>query len=161
MFWYTAQKDYLTAVESLKRVAKFNGVDFENTFQEARDFLRGKRSKGVQCDFQPLLRLGKICSFYKKKKKEKLILLVLEDIQLLGSKYPDFDMVDLQTTTHKKKTLSERIIEVLIGHHYYPTLSTFYPTDYLHSLILTIYLLLICGLWFAFNLTRHKTHFFY
>jgi hypothetical protein len=67
----------------------------------------------------------------------------------LGSKYPDFDMVDLQATISKKTTLSERIAQVLTGHHYYPTLSTFYPTDFLHSPILTIYLLVMCGLWFV------------
>lgn len=58
MFWYTTQKDYVTAVLSLTKVARFNGIVFEDIFREARDFLRGKRSKGVQCDFQPLLRLG-------------------------------------------------------------------------------------------------------
>jgi hypothetical protein len=60
MFWYTAQKDYVTAVLSLTRIARFNGIDFEHVFSEARDFLRGKRSKGIQCDFQPLLRLGSL-----------------------------------------------------------------------------------------------------
>ena len=58
MFWYTAQKDYVAAVLSLSKVAQFNGIVFEDVFQEGRDFLRGKRSKGIQCDFQPLLRLG-------------------------------------------------------------------------------------------------------
>ncbi len=58
MFWYTAQKDYFTAVLSLTKIATFNGVKFEEVFREAREFLRGKRSKEVQCDFQPLLRLG-------------------------------------------------------------------------------------------------------
>lgn len=57
-FWYTAQKDYLTAVLSLTKIAQFNGVIFEDLFREARNFLRGKRSVGIQCDFQPLLRLG-------------------------------------------------------------------------------------------------------
>ncbi|CAF1215977.1 unnamed protein product [Rotaria sp. Silwood1] len=136
MFWYTTQKDYVTAVLSLTKVARFNGIVFEDVFREARDFLRGKRSKGIQCDFQPLLRL--------------------EDIQLLGSKYPDFDMVDLQATTGKKNTLSQRIVQVLTGHHYYPTLSTFYPTDYLHSSILTIYLLVMCGLWLVSSLTEYS-----
>ena len=58
MFWHTTQKDHITAVMSLTNIARFNGVDFEDKFREARDFLRGKRSKGIQCDFQPLLRLG-------------------------------------------------------------------------------------------------------
>jgi hypothetical protein len=58
MFWYTAQKDYLTAVLSLTKIAQFNGVIFEDVFREARNFLHGKSSKGIQCDFQPLLRLG-------------------------------------------------------------------------------------------------------
>lgn len=58
MFWHTAQKDYLTAVLSLKKIALFNGINFEEVFREARNFIRGKRSVGIQCDFQPLLRLG-------------------------------------------------------------------------------------------------------
>lgn len=58
MFWYTAEKDYTAAVLSLIDIAKFNGVIFEDVFREAQEFLRGKRSKEVQCDFQPLLRLG-------------------------------------------------------------------------------------------------------
>jgi hypothetical protein len=58
MFWYTAQKDYTTAVLSLMEIARFNGVNFEDVFREAREFLRGKCSKEVQVDFQPLLRLG-------------------------------------------------------------------------------------------------------
>jgi len=58
MFWYTSQKDYLTAVLSLKKIAEFNSIIFEDVFNEAKNFLRGKRSVGIQCDFQPLLRLG-------------------------------------------------------------------------------------------------------
>ncbi|CAF1490594.1 unnamed protein product [Adineta ricciae] len=136
MFWYTAQRDYVTAVLSLTKIAVANGINFEERFLEARDFLRGKRSKGIQCDFQPLLRL--------------------EDIQSLGSKYPDFDMVDLQATTSKKKTCTQRIAQVLTGHNYNPTLSTFYPTDFLHSTILTLYLLIMCGLWLVSSLTEYS-----
>lgn len=73
----------------------------------------------------------------------------LEDIKSLGAKYPDFDVVDLQATTGKKTSSTQRILEVITGHHYYPTLSTFYPTDIFHSKILTIYLLVMCGLWFV------------
>ena len=58
MFYYTAEKDYPSAVLSLIDIAKFNGVIFEDVFREAQEFLRGKRSKEIQCDFQPLLRLG-------------------------------------------------------------------------------------------------------
>ena len=58
MFWYTTQKDYVSAVLSLTKIAESNGVAFQDVFREARDFLRGKRSKAIQCDFQPLLRLG-------------------------------------------------------------------------------------------------------
>jgi len=83
-------------------------------------------------------------------------LFLLEDIQSLGSKYPDFDMVDLQATTSKKNTLTQRIVQVLTGHHYYPTLSTFYPTDFLHSSILTTYLLVMCGLWFVSSVTEYS-----
>ncbi|CAF3345485.1 unnamed protein product [Rotaria sp. Silwood1] len=136
MFWYTSQKDYVTAILSLKRISEFNGVVFENVFREAREFLRGKRSKGIQCDFQPLLRL--------------------EDIKGLNEKYPDFDMVDLQTTTGKKTTLSQRILKVITGHHYYPTISTFYPTDFFCSPIVTIYLLIMCGLWLVSSLTEYS-----
>jgi len=71
-------------------------------------------------------------------------------VKSLGSKYPDFDMVDLQVTNNKKNTSTQRILQILTGHHYNPTLSTFYPTDFLHSYILTIYLLVMCGLWFVF-----------
>lgn len=80
----------------------------------------------------------------------------VEDIKLLGSKYPDFDMVDLQATTGKKNSCSQRLVQVLTGHHYYPTLSTFYPTDFLHSKILSIYLLVICGLWFVSSVTEYS-----
>ena len=58
IFWYTSQKDFGTAIVSLTKIAQFNGIIFEDAFREARDFLHGKRSKGIQCDFQPLLRLG-------------------------------------------------------------------------------------------------------
>ena len=58
MFWFTGQKDYRTAISSLTKIARFNGLDFEARFREARTFLYAKSSKGIQCDFQPLLRLG-------------------------------------------------------------------------------------------------------
>ncbi|CAF0758292.1 unnamed protein product [Rotaria sordida] len=136
MFWYTSQKDYVTAILSLKRISEINGIVFENVFREAREFLRGKRSKGIQCDFQPLLRL--------------------QDIQSLGTKYPDFDMVDLQATTGKKTNLSQRILKVISGHDYYPTISTFYPTDFFRSPVVTIYLLIMCGLWLVSSLTEYS-----
>jgi hypothetical protein len=69
-------------------------------------------------------------------------------------------MVDLQATTSKKNTCSQRLVQVLTGHHYYPTLSTFYPTDFLHSSILTIYLLVMCGLWFVDNFLKAKIYFY-
>jgi hypothetical protein len=74
----------------------------------------------------------------------------LEDIKAFGSKYPDIDMGDLQTEAGKKTNLTQRISQVITGHDYQPTLSTFYPTDFFHSTILTIYLLVMCGLWFVF-----------
>ncbi|CAF1018617.1 unnamed protein product [Adineta ricciae] len=136
MFWFTTQKDYVSAVLSLTNIARYNGVVFEEVFSEARSFLSGKHSRGIQCDFQPLLRL--------------------EDIKSLSLKYPDFDMVDLQATSNKKKSFTQRILQIITGHHYYPTLSTFYPTDYLHSPILTIYLLVMCGLWLVSALTEYS-----
>ena len=62
-------------------------------------------------------------------------------------KYTDFDVVDLQAISEKKNNCGQKLVQVLTGHHYYPTLSTFYPTDFLHSSVLSIYLLVMCGLW--------------
>ena len=62
MFWYIAQKDHVTAILSLAKIAQFNGVTFETVFADARSFLSKKSSKGSQCDFQPLVRLGKFFS---------------------------------------------------------------------------------------------------
>jgi hypothetical protein len=94
------------------------------------------------------------------------------DIKTLSTKYPDFDMVDLHATTIKKVSLTQRILRIITGHHYNPALSMFYPTDIFHSSILTIYLFVMCGLWFVSSLTeysldvphltRHLTgHFYY
>lgn len=77
-----------------------------------------------------------------------------EDIKILGTKYPDFDMIDIQASTGKKNSFTQRFREIVTGHHYTPTLSRFYPTDILHSSILTSYLLIMCGLWFVFYLTK-------
>ena len=60
MFWYTSQKDYISAILSLTRIAQYNGIVFEDVFRDARTFLHGKSTKGTQCDFQPLLRLGSL-----------------------------------------------------------------------------------------------------
>ena len=59
-------------------------------------------------------------------------------------------MADLETAKEKKNTLSQRILHVITGHDYLPTLSTFYPTDFFHSSILTIDLLVMCALWFVY-----------
>jgi hypothetical protein len=88
--------------------------------------------------------------------KKETIEFHLEDIKTLGNKYPDFDMVDLQAATGKKTSFSRRALQVITGHHYYPTLSTFYPTDILHSPILSIYLVIMCGLWFVSSLTEYS-----
>ncbi|CAF0759751.1 unnamed protein product [Didymodactylos carnosus] len=135
IFWFTTQKDYISAVLSLTKIATYNGVTFQNLFPEANVFLRGKRSKAIQCDFQPLLRL--------------------EDIATLGIKYPDFDMLDLRGSSEKDTTI-QRLLNIITGHHYSPTMSAFYPTDYLHSSILTIYLLVLCGLWLVSALTEYS-----
>ena len=58
MFWHTAQRDYITAILSLTNIAKFNGIVFQDVFPEASNLLQCKHTKGIQCDFQPLLRLG-------------------------------------------------------------------------------------------------------
>lgn len=59
-------------------------------------------------------------------------------------------MVDLQATNEKKASLIQRISLIITGHHYNPASSIFYPTDIFHSSILTIYLFVMCGLWFVF-----------
>ena len=59
-------------------------------------------------------------------------------------------MVDIQATTSKRETLLQRALRVITGQHYKSTLSTFYPTDFLHSPTITIYLLIMSGLWFVF-----------
>ena len=65
-------------------------------------------------------------------------------------------MVDLHATTTKKLSLTKRIFQVISGHHYNPHLSKFYPTDIFHSPILTIYLLVMCGLWLVSSLTEYS-----
>ncbi|CAF2107123.1 unnamed protein product [Rotaria magnacalcarata] len=136
MFWHTAQKDYVSAILSLTKIAQYNSIVFQDVFLEAREFLRSKRSKGTQCDFQPLLRL--------------------EDIKTLGTKYPYFDIADLQTASEKNVTISKRILHALSGQHYYSTLSKFYPTDFIHSPIFTVYLVILCGLWLVSSLTEYS-----
>ena len=74
----------------------------------------------------------------------------VEDIGQFGNKYPDIDMSDIQATTGKNDSFTQRFREIVTGHHYTPTLSQFYPTDILHSSILTSYLLIMCGLWFVY-----------
>jgi hypothetical protein len=58
MFWYTTQKDFVSAVLSLTKIARFNGIVYEDVFREARSFLHRKITKGIQCDFHPFLPLG-------------------------------------------------------------------------------------------------------
>ncbi|CAF4846667.1 unnamed protein product [Rotaria socialis] len=135
MFWHTAQKDYVSAILSLTKIARYNSIVFQDVFLEAREFLRSKRSQGTQCDFQPLLRL--------------------EDFKTLGKKYPCFDAADLQTASGKNGTISKRILHALAGRHYYSTLSKFYPTDFIHSPIFTVYLVVLCGLWLVSSLTEY------
>ncbi len=77
----------------------------------------------------------------------------LEDLKNLTAKYEEFDMIDLRETIAKKKSLTQRLLKILAGHDYEPTLSKFYPTDFIHSTIVIIYLLVMCGLWFVFFLT--------
>ncbi|CAF1187332.1 unnamed protein product, partial [Didymodactylos carnosus] len=126
MFWFVARKDYVTAILSLTKIADYNGVIFQNLFPDTNNFLHLKHSKEIQCDFQPLLRL--------------------EDLATLKKKYPNYDMADLQQTA-EKGTKIQRLLSVIKGQHYKPTLSTFYPTDYFHSFNLSIYLFVLCSLW--------------
>ena len=146
MFWHTSQRDYVAAIVSLTKIARFNGLVLSDVFREAGDFLSGKSTKGVQCDFQPLARLGE------RSIRWSWILSLsalhsLEDVKLLSLKYPDFDMVNLQAVKGESNHLCHRLLKSITHPNYQPTLSTFYPTDFLRSAILSIYLLVMCGLW--------------
>ena len=72
-----------------------------------------------------------------------------EDLKLLGQKYPDFNPAEADSLNNKNNSFSHRFMQAITGHHYQPTLSTFYPTDFLHSPILAVYLSVTCGLWWV------------
>ena len=56
-------------------------------------------------------------------------------------------MVQLQEVKGERSHLCQRLLNSVTHPNYQPTLSTFYPTDFLRSAILSIYLLVMCGLW--------------
>ncbi|KAI3378131.1 hypothetical protein SNEBB_007076 [Seison nebaliae] len=50
IFWLLTGKNYRSAVEILKKQSTLNGVNLEEKFVEAKQFLRSCRNKQIQCD---------------------------------------------------------------------------------------------------------------
>ena len=65
-------------------------------------------------------------------------------------------MIDLQETIAKRKTLTQRLSQILTGQDYLPTSSMFYPTDFIQSSIVSAYLLIMCGLWYVLFVLKNK-----
>jgi len=133
IFWYLAYKEYDKAIKVLTELAKRNGISFETKFKEAKDFLRAKHSKATQVDILPLLRL--------------------QDIELLGKKYPQVDMAELQ----KQKANSSKLryyLNQLKGESYRSTNTIYRPLDFIYSPTLLVYVLILSGLWMTNGLTE-------
>lgn len=126
IFWYLAQKEYDKAIKVLDKIAKRNGIDFESNFKEAREFLHAKHSKATQVDILPLLRL--------------------QDIDVLGKKYPQVDMAELQKQKSNNSKL-RRFLNSLKGANYRSTNTIYRPFDFIYSPPLLIYVLILAGLW--------------
>ncbi|KAI0984658.1 hypothetical protein GJ496_001644 [Pomphorhynchus laevis] len=135
VYFYIAMKNHTEAIHSLTRISKFNSITFQNKFKEAQYFLNRKKSKSVQCDFQPLLRV--------------------QDIPKLKEKYPAFNFADMmnQSPGKKKKHCLWKLFSAISGRGFRPNSSTFGATDYFQSGILTAYILLTCSLWFVNGVT--------
>jgi hypothetical protein len=132
IFWYLANKEYDKAINVLTKLAKRNGIQFDTKFKQAKDFLHAKHSKATQVDILPLLRL--------------------QDIELLGKKYPQVDMAELQ----KQKANSSKLrvfLNSLKGESYRSTNTIYRPFDFIYSPTLLVYVLILCGLWFTNGLT--------
>jgi hypothetical protein len=126
IFWYLANKEYDKAINVLTKLAKRNGIQFDTKFKQAKDFLHAKHSKATQVDILPLLRL--------------------QDIELLGKKYPQVDMAELQ----KQKANSSKLrvfLNSLKGESYRSTNTIYRPFDFIYSPTLFVYVLILGGLW--------------
>ncbi|KAL7668678.1 hypothetical protein ACOME3_009371 [Neoechinorhynchus agilis] len=133
-YYYVSLRQYIEAIESLTRIATFNGSQFASKFKEAEDFKRMKMTKGVQCDFQPLLRL--------------------QDIELISHKYPDVDFAELmESRQQKKRFIVSRAISFLGGKHYISSMTKFYVFDYIYSPVVAIHFIIFCAMWLLNGLT--------
>lgn len=133
IFWYLAYKEYDKAIKVLTRLAKHNGIQFESKFKQAKDFLHAKHSKGTQVDILPLLRL--------------------QDVELLGKKYPLVDLTELQKQKANSSKL-RRFLNSLKGESYRSTNTIYRPFDFIYSPTLFVYVLILAGLWFTNGLTE-------
>lgn len=132
IFWFLAHKEYDKAIKNLTILAKRNGILFETKFKQAKDFLHAKHSKATQVDLLPLLRL--------------------QDLDFLGKKYPQVDMVELQ----KNKDNDSKIrvfLNSLKGASYKSTNNIYNPFDFIYSPTMFVYVLILFGLWFTNGLT--------
>ena len=132
IFWYLAHKEYDKAIQTLTKLAKRNGIEFETKFKQAKEFLHAKYSKGTQVDILPFLRL--------------------EDARELKDKYPQIDMTELQ----KKKANSSKLrffLNSLKGKGYRSTNTIYRPFDFIYSPTLLVYVTILSGLWFTNGLT--------
>lgn len=132
IFWFLAHKEYDRVIKLLTKLAKRNGISFSSKFPQADEFKHAKHSKATQVDILPLLRL--------------------QDVELLGKKYPQVDMVDLQ----KQKTNSSKVrrfLNSLKGASYRSTNTIYRPMDFIYSPTLLVYVIILGGLWFTNGLT--------
>ncbi|CAF0989706.1 unnamed protein product [Brachionus calyciflorus] len=132
IFWYLAHKEYDKAIRVLTKLAKRNGILFESKFKQAKDFLHAKHSKATQVDILPLLRL--------------------QDLDVLGKKYPQVDMAELQKQKSNSSKL-RRFLNSLKGASYRSTNTIYRPFDFIYSPTLFVYVLILLGLWFTNGVT--------
>lgn len=126
IFWYLAHKEYDKAITVLTKLAKRNGISFESKFKQAKEFLHAKHSKATQIDILPLLRL--------------------QDLDVLGKKYPQVDMAELQKQKSNSSKL-RRFLNSLKGASYRSTNTIYRPFDFIYSPTLLVYVLILAGLW--------------
>ena len=126
IFWFLAHKEYDKAIKSLTTLAKRNGILFESKFKQAKDFLHAKHSKATQVDILPLLRL--------------------QDLDFIGKKYPQIDMVELQKNKENGSKLRV-FLNSLKGSNYKSTNTVYNPFDFVYSPTMLVYVLILLGLW--------------
>ena len=126
IFWFLAHKEYDKVIEVLTRLSKRNGFSFADKFPQADEFKHAKHSKAIQVDIMPLLRL--------------------QDVELLGKKYPQVDMVELQKQKINSSKL-RRFLNSLKGASYTSTNTIYRPFDFVYSPTLLVYVIILGGLW--------------